>query len=91
MVKIDFENLGIEKKRTIKIGNGEYEVSPLTGRDIALYSNVKKGHEEEMFLKLVYVTLKHIDDSVTMEHIESMPLNVFQNILKVILEINELN
>jgi len=87
MVKLDFS---IVKKGKITIGETEYEISPLTGKNISLFSTIKKGKEDEMFIKMVTATLQQIDPDVKVEDVEKIPLGDFQKILQEVLRINEL-
>lgn len=85
-----FSKLTQGKGKTIKIGEEEFEIKPLTGKYLGLFMELGDGKNKGAMTELIVASLQESDDTITKSDIEELPINVLTTIMETIMEVNEL-
>ena len=82
-------NVLLGKGKEVKIGEEVYEIKPLTAKHLGLF--VGETNQADAMFELITVSLQQTDPSITKADIEEMPVNIFNEVAEVIMEVNGLN
>jgi len=84
-----FDNLLKGKEKTITIGEEKFNIKPLNSEHIGLFADLDGKDKHNTLLKIVLVSLQTADETITLEDVKELPLNITGEILQYALEINE--
>ena len=87
-----FKKLLEGKGKDIKIGDETFTIYPLTGKHMGIIMELgDKEKRSNAMIELIVETLKQSDSNITRDDINELPANVLTEIIKTIMEVNELD
>ena len=86
-----FSNLLEGKGKDITIGNEVFTIAPLTAKHMGVLMDMTEGNKSEALFSMVLASLQQTDESITLDDIKELPMNVINDIMEVVNEVNELN
>lgn len=85
-----FDNILKGKGKDVTIGDEVFTIKPLDSEHLGLFMDLEGPDKAGNIIKLVYESLKKADDTIELSDVKSLPLAVLQDVLKVVIEVNEL-
>ena len=87
-----FKKLLEGKGKDIKIGDETFTIYPLTGKHMGIIMNLgDKEKRNNAMIELIVESLRQSDPNITRDDINELPANILTEIIKTIMEVNELD
>jgi hypothetical protein len=85
-----FSRLLEAKGKDITIGDEVFNIKPLSGKHMGLFTEGKEDDTNELTYEMIAASLQQTDPTIVAADVEELPVAVITDLIELISEVNEL-